>query len=174
VAGEVQPELIKIGQITAPHGVRGEVRVYPLTDFPERFATLHSALLGSDARPVGVRYKGMVKNLVILQLEGVADRDQAEPLRLQYLQVPKSEVYPLPEGHYYVFDLVGLEVVDPQGALLGNLVRVDHSSPAHDLYVVRTVDRKEYMVPAVQTFVKEINLNEGRIVIAPIPGLLEE
>lgn len=167
-------DLIKIGQITAPHGVRGEVRVYPLTDFPERFTTLRQVLLGPDARPVGVRCKGTVKNLIILSIDGVEDRDQAEKLRLQYVQVPKSEVPPLPEGHYYVFDLVGLDVVDPDGKHLGKLVEVSTDSPAHDIYVVETAPRKRYMVPAVKTFVKEIDLPGGRIVVQPIPGLLED
>lgn len=167
-------ELIKIGQITAPHGVRGEVRIYPLTDFPERFTTLRRALLGPDARPVGVRCLGTVKNLIILKIDGVEDRDQAEKLRLQYLQVPKSEVHPLPEGHYYVFDLIGLDVVDPDGKLLGKLVDVSTDSPAHDNYVVETAPRKRYMVPAVKNFVKQIDLAGGRVVIQPIPGLLED
>lgn len=169
-----QEELIKIGQITSPHGVKGEVRVYPLTDFPERFTTLRKALLGPDARPVGVRCKGAVKNLIILKIEGVDDRDQADQLRLQYLQVPKSEVHPLPAEHYYVFDLVGLDVIDPDGQPIGKLVGVDSSSPAHDNYVVETGPRKRYMVPAVKTFVKEINLEKGHLVIQPIPGLLED
>jgi 16S rRNA processing protein RimM len=170
----VAEELIKIGQITAPHGVRGEVRVYPLTDFPERFTTLRRVLLGPEARPVGVRCRGAVKNLIILSIDGVEDRDQAEKLRLQYVQVPKSEVHPLPEGHYYVFDLIGLDVVDPAGKLLGKLVEVSTASPAHDIYVVETAPRKRYMVPAVKTFVKEIDLPGGRIVVQPIPGLLED
>ena len=169
-----RPDLVKIGQITSPQGIRGEVRVFPLTDFPERFKTLRTALIGPDARPVGVRFKGLLKNLVILEIDGVSDRDQAEKLRLQYLQVPKTEVHPLPEGHYYVFDLVGLDVVDPEGKPLGKLVAVDAASPAHDLYVVETAPGKRYMVPAVKEFVKEISLERGVVVIAPVPGLLED
>jgi 16S rRNA processing protein RimM len=167
-------DLVRIGQITSPHGVRGEVRVYPLTDFIERFATLRTALLGPEAKPVRVKYRTVIKNLVILSIEGVTDRDGAEKLRGQYLQVPKSEVFRLPEGHYYVFDLVGLDVVDPEGKPLGRLVEVSRSSPAHDLYVVQRSNGKRYMVPAVQQFVKQIDLPGGKIVIQPIPGLLED
>lgn len=167
-------DLIKIGQITGPHGVHGELRVFPLTDFPERFNTLRKVLLGPEARPVGVRLKGTLKNLVILAIDGITDREQAEKLRQQYLQVPKSEVHPLPPGHYYLFDLVGLDVVDPDGNPLGKLVEVNQASPANDLYVVETAPRKRYMVPAVREFIKEINLQQGRVVIKPIPGLLED
>jgi 16S rRNA processing protein RimM len=179
----VSEGLIRIGQITAPHGVRGEVRVQPLTDYPERFATLHRALLGpegserpgaAEARPVEVRFKGTARGQILLQIAGITDRNQAEALRWQYLMVPRSEVYPLPEGHYYIFDLIGLAVVDPAGAPLGKLVDVDRNSPAHDLYVVETAPGKRYMVPAVQAYIKEINLEKGYMVVQPVPGLLED
>jgi 16S rRNA processing protein RimM len=174
VSATERADLIKIGQITSPQGLRGEVRVFPLSDFPERFTTLRTVLIGPDARPIGVRFKGTLKNLIILEIDGVSDREQAEKFRLQYLQVPKAEVHPLPEGHYYVFDLVGLDVIDPDGKPLGKLVAVDGASPAHDLYVVETAPGKRYMVPAVKEFVKEISLERGVVVIAPVAGLLED
>ncbi|HEY3364753.1 MAG TPA: ribosome maturation factor RimM [Symbiobacteriaceae bacterium] len=167
-------DLIKIGVVTGAHGLHGEIRVLPLTDFPERFATLRQTLLGPDARPTAIRFRGTVKELIICTFDGVEDRTQAEKLRGQYLQVPKSEVYPLPEGSYYIFDLIGLAVIDPEGNPLGTLVEVEHGNAAHDLYVVETAPRKRYMVPAVREFVKEIDLAKGHVVIAPIPGLLED
>ncbi|MFZ5827975.1 MAG: ribosome maturation factor RimM [Bacillota bacterium] len=169
-----KPDLIRIGQITAPHGVRGAVRVFPLSDFPERYRTLRRVLLGSEGRPVGVRFRGFVKSLVILELEGFDDRNQVEGLRGQYLLVPRSEVHPLPEGYYYDFDLLGIDVVDPEGNHLGRLAEVDHTTPVHDIYVVETAPGKRYMVPAVRQFVKEIDLEGGKMVIQPIPGLLED
>jgi len=150
------------------------VRVFPVTDFPERFTTLRRVLVGKADRPMGVRFRGFVKNLIILEFDGMEDRNQAESLRGQDLFVPRSEVHPLPEGYYYDFDLYGLDVVDPAGTLLGRLVDVDHNSPANDLYVVETAPGTRYLVPAVKQFVKEIDLAAGRIVIAPIPGLLED
>lgn len=167
-------DLVKIGQITSPHGVHGQVRVYPLTDFPDRFLRLRQVLLGPEARPVGVTYKARVKELVILELEGIDTREKAEALRQHYLQVDRSEIHPLQPGQYYLFDLIGLAVVDLQGQPLGRLVAVDQSSPVHDLYVVETGPGKRYMVPAVRAFVREISLEKGQVVIAPIPGLLEE
>jgi 16S rRNA processing protein RimM len=167
-------DLVRIGQITSSHGVRGEVRVFPLTNFPERFATLHTVLLGDEARPVRVKYRTTVKNMIILSIEGVEDRDASDKLRGQYVQVPKSEIFALPEGHFYVSDLIGLDVVDPDGNPLGRLVEVNSSSPAHDLYVVERPDQKRYMVPAVKQFVKQIDLAGGKVVVQPIPGLLED
>jgi len=169
-----KPELIRIGQITAPHGVRGAVRVYPLSDFPERYRTLRRAFLGDETRPLQVRFRGFVGRLVILELEGITDRNQAERLRGQYLLVRRSEVHPLPEGYYYDFDIIGLDVVDPEGKPLGRVTGVDHNVPVHDLYLVETAPGKVYAVPAVKEFVKEIDLAGGRMVIQPIPGLLED
>ncbi|MEW8977803.1 MAG: ribosome maturation factor RimM [Symbiobacterium sp.] len=169
-----RPELIRIGQVTAPHGVRGAVRVYPVTDFPERFTTLRRVLLGGPDRPAAVKFRGFVKNLVILEIEGVTDRNQAEKLRGVNLLVPRSEVYPLPEGYYYDFDIIGIDVVDTQGSFLGRVVEVDHNIPVHDVYVVETAPGKRYMVPAVRQFIKEVDLEAGRMVIDPIPGLLED
>lgn len=165
--------LVKIGQITAPHGLNGEVRVYPLTDFPERFTSLRHVLLGPEARPVGMRLRGALKNVLILQIDGVTDVEGADRLRLQYLQVPLSEVHPLPEGHYYVFDLIGLKAIDPAGETLGKLVAVE-TSPGHDIYVLETVSGQQRMVPAVREFIKAIDLEQGHIVIQPIPGLLDD
>jgi len=174
VTGQSRPDLIRIGQVTAPHGVRGAVRVFPTTDFPERFVTLRQVLIEGSDRPVGVRFRGFVKTLVILELEGVTDRNQAEKLRGANLLVPRTEVHPLPDGYYYDFDLIGIDVVDPEGRLLGRVVEVDHNTPVHDLYVVEVAPGKRYMVPAVRQFVKEVDLEAGRMVIEPIPGLLED
>jgi len=174
VTGQSRPDLIRIGQVTAPHGVRGAVRVFPTTDFPERFVTLRQVLIEGSDRPVGVRFRGFVKTLVILELEGVTDRNQAEKLRGANLLVPRAEVHPLPDGYYYDFDLIGIDVVDPEGRLLGRVVEVDHNTPVHDLYVVEVAPGKRYMVPAVRQFVKEVDLEAGRMVIEPIPGLLED
>jgi 16S rRNA processing protein RimM len=169
-----QVELIKIGQITSPHGIRGEVRLFPLIDVMERFEQLTQVLLGPDMRAVTVHYKGMIKNMVILKIEGVESRNQAEELRLQYMQVPKTDVPALPKGSYYLADLIGLHVIDLEGNPIGKLVEVDQSSPAHDLYVVETAPHKRFMVPAVKAFVREISLEKGHVVIAPVPGLFEE
>ena len=174
MTGQSRPDLIRIGQVTAPHGVRGAVRVFPTTDFPERFVTLRQVLIEGSDRPVGVRFRGFVKTLVILELEGVTDRNQAEKLRGANLLVPRTEVHPLPDGYYYDFDLIGIDVVDPEGRLLGRVVEVDHNTPVHDLYVVEVAPGKRYMVPAVRQFVKEVDLEAGRMVIEPIPGLLED
>lgn len=164
--------LVRIGQITAPHGVRGDVRVFPLTDFPERFEALGEVLLGPEARPVRVHVRGTVRDLIVLKFDGVDDRNAAEKLRGAYLQVERSQVHPPPEGYYYAFQLIGLQVVDPNGEPLGSVLDFENGA-AHALYVVKRPDGHIFRVPAVAQFVEQIDLEAGRVVIRPIPGLMD-
>lgn len=167
------PERVRIGQIVAPQGVHGDVRVYPLTDFPERWRKLRSVYVGDEAAPRSVSLRGFVKgDMPVLRLEGVADRSAAEALRGRYLSVPQSAVHALPPDTYYLWQLQGLAVVDPAGEPLGTVADVE-PSPANDLLVVQLPDGRRCLVPAVREFVLQVDLAGGRVVLRPIPGLLE-
>ncbi len=168
----MDPELIAIGRIAGPHGVRGQVRVIPLTDFPEHLTRVRRAYLGDPPRQVAVRFGGMVRGLPLCSIEGVVDRDAAAMLRDQFLRLPREQLAPLPAGHYYVFELIGLAVESTTGEYLGRLIEVEPGAAA-DLYVVELPDGGQARVPAVKAFVRAVEPAAGRIVIAPIPGLLE-
>ncbi|MDI6870331.1 MAG: ribosome maturation factor RimM [Bacillota bacterium] len=169
---------VAIGEIVAPHGLRGEVRVLPLTDFPERFETTGRVLLGPPGgepagAPVAVERARRQGRLVLLKLAGVDSVEAAESLRGRLLFVPRQEVVPLPEGRFYVFDLVGLLVVTEDGAPLGKLVAV-LDNPANDLFVVRPPGGgRDILLPALKSVVREIDLAGGRMVVSPLPGMLE-
>lgn len=167
--------MVRIGQITAPHGVRGEVRVYPLTAFPERWHRLTAVYVGTEAAPRTVQFRGWAKgDMPILQLGGISDRDQAEKLRGLYLLVPLAGIHPLPDPEtFYVFQVRGLAVVDLQGRHLGTVQDVEES-PANDLLVVARPGRPPARVPMVRAFVVHVDLPGGQIVVNPIPGLLDE
>ncbi|MEW6546357.1 MAG: ribosome maturation factor RimM [Bacillota bacterium] len=188
-----EPERVTIGEVTRPHGVRGEVRVRPLTAHPERFLGLEEVYVGGARRRV--RRARLAGDEVILALEGSETRDQAEVLRGQSLEVDREEVFPLPEGEYYWFQLKGLRVFTPDGREVGTVVDVE-PNPAHDLLVVEAphvlagpADRggegrvtrrraggagpRRFLVPAVRALVAEVDLPGRRLVINDIPGLLE-
>lgn len=167
-----KPELVTVGQIVAPHGIRGEVRVRPLTDLPERFRSLKEVLVGEEARPMGVSFSAFHKDQVILWLDGVEDRNAAEKLRWQFLRRRVEDLPPLPEGEYYFWQLVGLEVYSAEGEHLGKTVGFEHGA-ASDLYTVQTNGGKRCLVPAVPAIVCEVNPAAGRLVINNLPGLLE-
>lgn len=166
--------------MVAPQGIRGEVRVYPDTDFPERFLERRRFFLsggegggGGWAEVEAMRFH---RGLVLVKFAGCDTRDQAERLRGALLQVPVAELPPLPEGRYYHHEVVGLRVETPDGQVVGQVEEILSVGP-HDVYVVRRrqAGRRpaEHLIPAVRQVVREIDLAGGRMVIDPIPGLLE-
>lgn len=155
------PERIRIGYVRRAIGLKGEVEVEPLTDDPRRFRAGLSVRAGASVRRVE-RVRPGTPGLV-LKFAGVDDRDVAAGLRGEYLEVDGAEVAKLPEGSYYHWQLVGLEVFDAGGERLGRLADV-LEYPANDVYVVRS-DAREVLVPALADVVRAVDLDAGRMVV---------
>lgn len=167
-------QYIKIGQIVNTHGYKGEVKVYPLTDDPERFLQLeHVYLRQKDQSFVEyqVRRARLHQNMAILEFAEIADMDRAIQLKGFYLELPESELRPLPEGRYYIFQIIGLEVYEAEEHL-GRIVDVI-DNPANDLYLVETQQGKKIQIPAVKEIVQEIDLLSGRINVKLPLGLMD-
>ena len=162
---------LAIARILAPRGVKGEVRARILTDFPERFAGLSTVYVGESLKAMRILSARVHRNLVFLKFEGYDTVEAAEKLRGQFVRVPASEAYPLPEDHYYWHQVLDLEVWTTGGEYLGRIVDI-LERPANDVYVVQG-DRGEILVPAIEDVVKSIDLKEGKMIIEPIPGLLD-
>ena len=161
-------DIIKLGKITAPQGIKGEVRVYPYTDKPTRFSEIEAVLLnGRRCRIEKARY---MKNMAILKLEGIDDRNAAEAVRNRELLLPREELWKQPEDTYFVDDLVGCAVVSEDGAPVGTLKTI-HSRPAQDLYEIERADGSSFLLPAVKEFIKDVKTDEKIIVIHLIEGL---
>lgn len=162
-----------IGKVLRPHGQVGEVRVLPLTDFPDRFSELESVYLVSEGetRSLTVERAELKGNTVILKFTEVETKRDAWELVGSTLEIPEEEVVALPEGTYYVFQLMGMRVLNEEGEFLGEISEV-LSMPAQDVYVVKR-EEEEVLIPAVESIVKSINLERGEMVISPIPGLLD-
>lgn len=172
---------VGIGIITAPHGIKGELRVRAETDFPERFdageiiTVLHPpddkpkrrrvTHDERDAWPVSrheIQESRPHKGFFLLKLKGVEDRDAAEKLKGCEVVVRREDVKPLPEGQWYIFELEGLEVYDQDGKMVGILEEVLQGA-ANDVYVVRTAEGKEVLVPALKHLLKEVDIEKGRM-----------
>ena len=161
-------DIIKLGKITAPQGIKGEVRVYPYTDQPTRFSEIEAVLLnGRRCRIEKARY---MKNMAVLKLEGIDDRNAAEAMRNRELLLPREELWKQPEDTYFVDDLVGCAVVSEDGEPVGTLKTI-HSRPAQDLYEIEREDGSSFLLPAVKEFVKDVKTDEKIIVIHLIEGL---
>ena len=161
---------IKVGKITGAFGIRGELKVYPYTDRPERFEELDSVFAGEEEyRIKNVRYQ---KKLVLISLEEISDRTGAEKLKGRDLTIQREKLRELEDDEFFIFDLIGLEAVDENGIHIGRVHDVIQNS-AQDLYEIETDDGKMHLIPAVYEFIPEINLDSGIMVIKPIPGLLD-
>ena len=159
-------EDIVIGEIVSPFGRKGEVKVVPLTDFPERFLALETMRVDGQALEVeGVRFH---KGMALVKFEGFDDISSAEVLRGKKILIGESELAPLEEDEYYIHDIIGLEAITTEGESLGRVKEVIRS-PAHDVYVT---DRA--MIPAVKEFIVSIDIPGGKIVVRPVEGLVQE
>ncbi len=168
-------DLITIGVIQKPRGVRGELKVLPTTDHPERFSLLKRVFLTS---PRGERRKAFVEEVrfgqgsVFLRLKSFTTPESVEEFRRWEIQIPRDEALPLSEGEYYVFDLIGLDVFAAKGEFVGSVADVLLIT-GNDLLQLNTPEGKELLIPFVGEFVKEVDLKAGKIIIEPIEGLLD-
>lgn len=142
-----------------------------LTGYPERLSQHPVFYLGPQAKPYPVEDVRFHQGAALIKLAGCDDRNTAETLRGMLVQIPLEDAVPLEEGEYYYFQLVGVEVFTDQGEPLGRVVEVMETG-ANDVYIVRG-PRGEVLIPAVEDVVRELDLTARRMVITPLPGLLE-
>jgi 16S rRNA processing protein RimM len=163
-------ERIEIGKIVAPVGLRGEVKIYPYSENAERFAP--GAELSVDGTLMSIEGSRFVKNLPIVKLAGVENRDDAEALRGLSLFADALTLAPLPEGEWYVRDLIGCDVLDEAGECLGSIADVRQNG-AQDLYEIAMRDGRTFLLPAVEAFVLHVDPAAKRVTARVPAGLLE-
>ncbi|MCR4442652.1 MAG: ribosome maturation factor RimM [Peptococcaceae bacterium] len=168
-------QFIKIGQIVNTHGCRGELKVLPLTDDPGRFEELTQVYVfrkDRDYIKYNVASARIHKGMVLVAFAEINDLLEAEKMKGLYLELPVSELKPLPEGHYYIFQLIGLNVYEDD-KLLGKMIDVIKTG-SNDVYVVKAVgSKKEILIPALKEVVEKIDLSSGAIRVKLPPGLLD-
>lgn len=173
VDGTKAPAFLVVGRVVRPHGVRGEIRVEPDTDFPEHLLALREVTLrkgdaSMSARVSSTRPHG---SSVLLKLEGIDTLDAASAWRDAAVTVRREKAAPLEAGRHYVSDVLGLRVETEDGRILGTVADVLRTG-SNDVYVVRSGER-ELLVPAISTVVLSIDVDGGRIIVRPMPGMLE-
>jgi 16S rRNA processing protein RimM len=167
--------LVAIGEITKPHGLRGEVRVIPLTDDPDRFHRLAECVLWDASRNERETWRVTTARrhgeAVVLGFEGCATADAAAALTGRLVALPREAALPAPEGRFYPWQLEGCLVVTEEGREVGRVTGIDRA-PAQDLWIVADGSH-ERLIPAVPEIVREVDLAGRRVVIRPPEGLLE-
>jgi len=162
-------DLFKIGQITAPVGIRGEIRVYPYTEEMTRFSAVKTLLIEGEKEPRGVEKFRQDKNLVVIKLSGIDDRNTSELLRGKNLFVDKKD-FCLDDNSYYTEDLIGMNVIDDKGNSVG-LLKSINANPAHDLYEIEKPDGGSFMLPAVKQFILSVDTENKQITVHLIDGI---
>ena len=166
-------DYVTVGRLRGPHGLKGEMELTVLTDFPERFQPGAKFILWpplpqcSELVVDAARQKGRG---MIVKFAGIDDRRGAEEISGRELLISAFELTPLPENAYWHHDLLGLRVYTAEGEEIGVITEI-LSGAANDIYVVE--NERKYLIPAIGDVVKEIDLKAGRMVIEPLPGLLE-
>ena len=155
-------EFITIGTIVAPHGVRGDLRIVPQTDFPDRFLTMDACYI--DGKEYHIASARFHKQFVLATFKEVPDRNAAELLARKDIKVPREELMPLPEGRYYIFEIEGLRVEDRDGNYLGEVKEVLQPG-ANDVYVVAKEGVPDLLLPALKDVVLSIDLEKQLMIV---------
>ena len=159
-------EYVRIGLIAKPQGIRGEIKVNCLSDRLDRFLELEDVFVEDKGVFTPYRVKGarLGQDCAFLFLEKIYTRDEAEALRGRYLCVDRAHAIKLPEGRYFIFDLIGCSVVTDKGATLGQVTEVLQPG-ANDVYVVSDGE-KEVLIPVVDGIVLSVDIEAKRIIVS--------
>ncbi len=165
-------KLLRVGVITTTHGVRGEVKVFPTTDDPQRFKKLKNVILDDGKKQLDLEITSVkfFKNLVILKFKGLDNMNDVEKFKQADLLVTRENAVKLEPGEYFIADLIGLQGVSDEGEDLGELTDVIQTG-ANDVYVFTKQGQADLLVPKIPDCVKEIDLDKGTVLVHLLPGL---
>lgn len=166
-------EILQVGVITSPHGVRGEVKVFPTTDDAKRFKRLKEVLLdtGKEKLPLEIEGVKFFKKFVILKFKGIDNMDDVQKYRQMGLYVTRQNAVRLAKDEYFIADLMGLKVLDEDGTEIGILKEVIETG-ANDVYNITLHDGRTLLLPAIKQCVLQVDVEEGFIKIHILDGLL--
>lgn len=166
-----------VGYIVGVHGLRGELRIEPYTDFPERFAPGMQLFLGDELQEVEITMARPHKNHILLRIDGIESREQADALRNTWLFIDEANAVPLDQDTYWVHDIIGMNVQTVDGEILGTIREVLFTG-ANQVYVVETPATvnhgKELLLPAISDVIQQVDLPENLMTVQLLPGLLEQ
>ena len=169
-------EMFEIGVITKAQGIKGEVRIHPITDDPNRFSLLIGQEVflkqGEKSTPYKLTHARVQKGAVIAKLDSINDRNAAELLIRGVITIPPEKALPLEDDEYYVRDLIGLNVETESGEGLGIIAQVLNTN-ANDVYVIEPLEGDSFMIPAIKDVVLNVSMAEKKITVRLMEGLRE-
>ena len=164
---------LELGQIVNTFGIKGQVKVKPFTQDIKRFEELKEIYVEkkNELKLFIIEKVNYNKNMVILKLKGIENMEEAEKLRNSYLKVDRNELEELPEGTYYITDLIGLDVYTDENKLLGKIDYI-YNAGSSDIYVVKDEKGKEILLPGIDEVLKQVDLENKKIIVHIIDGLI--
>lgn len=164
---------LELGQIVNTFGIKGQVKVNPFTDDIRRFDELKEVYIEkkNELKLFQIEKVDYSKNMVILKLKGIETPEEAEKLRSSYLKINRKDAKKLPEGTYYIADLIGLDVYTDENKLLGKVDYI-YNTGSNDIYVVKDEQGKEILLPAIKDVLQQVDLENGKIIVHIIEGLI--
>ena len=171
---ENMEQFLRVGVISSTHGIRGEVKVYPTTDDPERFLDLDEVILdtGREHKILEIEGVKFFKNQVILKFKGYDNINDIEKYLKKDLLVDREHAVELGENENFIADLIDMEVVTDEGKVLGTLTDVIETG-ANDVYAVKTPEGKEILLPAIRDCILDVDVDEKRMTVHVMEGLLD-
>jgi len=160
----IRPDFLVVGRILGPWGRRGEVIVQIDTDFPDRFSPGNMVYL--NGKPVEIENSRSQKQHLIVKFFSINSIDEATSVKACDLTIPISEIKSLPPDEYYIFQLIGLDVIASDGMRIGNIIDI-MTTASNDVYIVET-EKGELLIPAIDDVVKSIDIKDRKIIIVKI------
>lgn len=165
---------LEIGQIVNTFGIKGQVKIVPFTDDITRFDELKEIYVEkkNELKLFQIEQVNYKKNMVILKLKGIETVEEAEKLRNCYLKIDRKDAKKLPKDTYFIIDLLGLDVYTDEGKLLGKVDDI-YNTGSSDIYVVKDELGKQILLPAIKDVLKEVDLENQKIIVHLIKGLVD-
>ncbi len=169
----MKQQYFEIGQIVNTFGIKGMVKVNPFTDDISQFEEMETILVDKKGslQEMQIEEVKYSKNQVLLKLKGIETVNDAEKYRNCYLKLPREKARKLPKNTYFIADLIGLEVYTEEGKLLGKVDDI-YNTGASDIYVIKDTLGKQILLPAIKDVIKQIDLEQEKIVVHLLDGLV--
>ena len=165
-------QLLQVGVISSTHGIRGEVKVFPTTDDPDRFRKLKQVILDTGREQKDLEIEGVkfFKQFVILKFKGIDNINDIEKYKGKSLYVTREHAVKLKKDEYFIADLIGIQVVSDEGEELGTISDVLQTG-ANDVYVVSKDGTKDLLIPAIHACIQNVDVAAGQMEVHLLPGL---
>ena len=169
----MKQEYFEIGQIVNTFGIKGFVKIVPFTDDLERFEELESVFVVKQKELIEMQIEEVKyhKNLVLVKFKGIEDINMAEKYKGCYIKIKRENARKLPKDTYFIADLIGIDVYDEDGNLLGKVDDI-FNNKSHDVYVIKDDLGKQILLPSTKEVIRDVDVENNKIVVHLIEGLV--